>query len=108
MYIDYDIIVAENMRFGKRVNPQKFTLVFVQDAQKQACLFGRVDFGSDLYFNLLKSNHIRKVEDETLGLFPAEAGVGDRLTVYALADLLCAVFDIAFDHEAFDELFDVV
>ena len=47
------------------------------------------------------------LEDEFFGFFPAEAGVGDRLSVDVLAYFLRAVLDIAFDHETLDELLDL-
>ena len=49
----------------------------------------------------------RHVVDEAFGFFPAQAGVGDGFAICAFTDLLIAVFDIAFNHQAFDQLLDV-
>ena len=51
--------------------------------------------------------HFCNIVDKSFGFCPAEAGVSDGLTVYAFSDLLCAVFDVAFDHEALDKLLDI-
>ncbi len=48
----------------------------------------------------------REVVDEPLGLLPAEAGVGNGLAVDAVSDGLCAVDQVALDHEALDEVAD--
>ena len=53
------------------------------------------------------NNLICEAVNKFFGLFPAEAGVGDRFTVNALTDLLCTVFDVAFDHETLDQLLDI-
>ena len=42
---------------------------------------------------------LRNVENQAIGLFPAQAGVGDGLAVNALPYLLAAVLDVAFHHE---------
>ena len=42
----------------------------------------------------LSTSHVGKVKDKALGLFPAQAGVGDGFAVHAIADFLRAVFDI--------------
>ena len=47
------------------------------------------------------------VVDELFGLFPAQAGVGDGLSIDALANLLAAVLQIAFDHDALDHGFQL-
>ena len=52
-----------------------------------------------VFFFLL--NFFSKFINEFFGLFPAEAGVGDRFSVNSTAGFLAAVFDITFDHEAF-------
>ena len=51
--------------------------------------------------------HFCDIVNESFRLCPTEAGVSDGLTVYAFTDLLCAVLDVAFDHEALDELVDI-
>jgi len=42
------------------------------------------------------------IVDQPLGLFPTETGVGDRLTVDILPDLLAAILKIALDHQPLD------
>ena len=39
--------------------------------------------------------------DEAFALVPAQAGVGDRLSVTATVYILPSVFNVAFDHETF-------
>ena len=49
------------------------------------------------YFVALKL--ICNIVNQAFGLFPAQTRIRDRPTINALANLLCSVFDIAFDHE---------
>ena len=44
--------------------------------------------------------------DEVVGLFPAQARVGDRLAKDAAVDRLVAVFQVRLDHKALDQLGD--
>ena len=53
------------------------------------------------------SKHIRQVEDKSLALFPAEAGIGDGLAVDPAVYLLASVLDIAFDHQSLDHAADI-
>lgn len=48
------------------------------------------------------SKQLGDVANKTLGLVPAYAGVGYRLSEHALIYLLRAVLKIAFDHQALD------
>ena len=57
-------------------------------------------------FPLLKL--VSKIENKSLGLFPAKAGVGDGLAVGAAVGLLSAVNQIALDHEALAKLADIL
>ena len=43
------------------------------------------------------------IVDESFGVIPAKTSIGDRLAVDALADLLVALLDIAFDHKALED-----
>ena len=46
--------------------------------------------------------HICDVVNKSLGLFPTNAGVGNRFTVdRIITDLLCAVLNVALDHKTF-------
>ena len=48
------------------------------------------------------------LKHETLGLLPAETGVGDGFTVDGVGtDLLASILKIAFDHKALDHPLDV-
>lgn len=47
----------------------------------------------------LQSILLRNLVDQSLGFFPAEAGVCDGFAVAAFADFLTAVFDVALDHQ---------
>ena len=51
--------------------------------------------------------HFSGLEYHALGLFPAQAGISDALAVNASVQRLIAVFDIALNHEALYEFFDV-
>ena len=50
---------------------------------------------------------IGNIQNETLGLLPAQAGIGDGLTEDTLLGLAGAVLDVALDHESLDETPDV-
>ena len=45
--------------------------------------------------------------DQLLGFIPAQTWVGDRFTVAAFADLLVAILDVAFDHQAADKAVEI-
>ena len=47
---------------------------------------------------------LRDIVYELFGLFPAQARIGDGLTVYTAADFLAAVLDIALDHKSLHEV----
>ena len=49
-----------------------------------------------------------KIENKLFGLFPAEARIRDRLPEDVLAHALRAVFYVALDHKAFDQMFDIL
>ena len=46
--------------------------------------------------------------NQLFGLFPAQAWVCDGLSVNAFTNLLCTIFNIAFNHEALEQLPDVI
>ena len=54
------------------------------------------------------SKLICDIVNELFGLFPAEAGVSDRLAVGTFFNLLAAVNDVALDHKALYDLADIV
>lgn len=45
---------------------------------------------------------------KTFGVIPAQTWIGDGFAVAVLADLLAARFDIALNHDAFDEIADII
>ena len=49
----------------------------------------------------------RPCRNQAFRLFPTETRIGNRLAVYTVTDFLAAVFEIAFDHKAFYEVFDI-
>ena len=49
---------------------------------------------------------LRDLVDEVVGLFPAQARVGDGLAKDAAVDRLVAVFQVGLDHKALDQLGD--
>ena len=44
---------------------------------------------------------------EALGIFPAQAGVGDGFAIAVFADLLASWFNVAFNHDTLDKVMDV-
>ena len=48
------------------------------------------------------------LEEKTLSLLPAKAGIGDGFSINMIMDLLAAIFDVALDHQSFHQLMDVV
>lgn len=50
---------------------------------------------------------ISNLVDQLLGFLPAQTRVGDRFTVAAFADLLVAILDVAFDHQAADKAVEI-
>ncbi len=50
------------------------------------------------------SDPFRNFQNEPPGIFPAQAGVGDGFAVGTFADFLAAFFNVAFDHDAPDEV----
>ena len=57
------------------------------------------------WFGIL--NQICDVQNQTFAFGPADAGICNGLAVDVLADLLAAVFQVAFDHKALDHGLDV-
>lgn len=45
--------------------------------------------------------------DQSFGLFPAQAGIGDRFSVAVPVYVLGAIFDVTLDHQALDQFFDL-
>ena len=45
---------------------------------------------------------------KSLGLIPADAGVGDTLAVNSAVGLLVAVLDVGLDHKSLDQVQDIV
>ena len=45
---------------------------------------------------------------QTLGIIPSQTRVGDGFSVDVFADFLAAWFDVALDHDSFDEVTDIV
>ena len=58
------------------------------------------------YFTVLQ--HFCKIADETLGLRPAEARIGDGLSVYSAVYALIAVLDIAFHEKTFNNGIEIL
>ena len=57
---------------------------------------------------MFKLKHVGNVVNKTLGLLPAKAGIGYRLSVdLVLRDFLAAVLEIALYHKTLDYLLDV-
>ena len=48
------------------------------------------------------------LEEKTLSLLPAKAGIGDGFSINMIMDFLAAIFDVALDHQPFDQFVDVV
>ena len=48
------------------------------------------------------------LEEKTLSLLPSKAGIGDGFSINMIMDLLAAIFDVALDHQSFDQFVDVV
>lgn len=48
------------------------------------------------------------VVEKLLGFLPAQAGVGDGFAIDVVVDCLGAVFDVAFNHQTFDKVVDVL
>ena len=63
---------------------------------------------NDVFYSSFLSKLICKIQDQPLGLCPAEAGVGDGFTVDALLCLLRAVLNVALDHQTLNKLLDIV
>jgi len=51
--------------------------------------------------------HLCQFLDQTFTLGPAQTGIGNGTSVHTGADFLAAVFNIAFDHDAFHQLPDI-
>ena len=54
------------------------------------------------------SAHFRDGIDQLFGILPSQAGIGDGFAVDVIVDSLISLFDIALDHDAFDQSPDVV
>ena len=50
---------------------------------------------------------IGNVVDESFGIFPAKAGIGNGSAVDTFAHLLAAFFDIAFNHDTLNQLVNI-
>ena len=48
------------------------------------------------------------LEEKTLSLLPAKAGIGYGFSINMIMDLLAAIFDVALDHQSLDQLMDVI
>ena len=62
----------------------------------------------DSWLFLLHVPLFREIIDEFFRLVPSDAGIRDGLAVAVLMFGLVAVFQIAFDHEAFDKVPDIL
>ena len=48
------------------------------------------------------------LEEKTLSLLPAKAGISDGFSINMIMDLLAAIFDVTLDHQSFDQFVDVI
>ena len=49
----------------------------------------------------------RNLIKQSFRIFPSKTGIGDRLPVAVLADFLAAWLNVAFDHQALDQILDL-
>ena len=56
------------------------------------------------------SDKFRDIEDEPLRVLPAQAGIGDGLSIDMVlcTNFLCAFYQIAFNHQSLDEPADII
>ena len=50
----------------------------------------------------------RQIQNQAFTFLPAQAGIRDGLSIAASADFLSPIHKIAFNHQSFDKLFNVV
>lgn len=63
-----------------------------------------------MIFCLIKESlqAFRHIVDQSLGGFPSEAGIGYGFAVAVFADLLAALLNVAFNHNALDHIADLL